>query len=98
MNAKLYIMIFSASLLLPQVTPGGWSLLLGSQRLQTMKFTSATGRFLREHVTHGKILGSALTSALSSLGLFGSLALFKELERALDPSDMTGRAALMSQP
>ena len=58
-----------------------------------MKFTTATGKFLREHVTHGRILSSALTSAVSSLGLFGSPALFKELERALDPGDSAGQWA-----
>ena len=91
MSIKIsYIMLFLVS----SASAGGWSLLLGSQIWQAIKFTSSTGKFLREHVTHGKILGSALSTAISSLRLFGSLALFKELEQALDPVDLMERAAL----
>ena len=89
MSIKMsYIMLFLVS----SASAGGWSLLLGSQRWQAMKLTSSTGKFLREHVIHGKILGSALYSAVNSLGLFGAMVLFKELEKAFDLSDSIGRA------
>ena len=52
-----------------------------------MKHTSSTGRFLHEHLTKGKLLKSILTSTISTLSLFGSLALFKKIEKAIDPSD-----------
>ena len=74
----------------------GWSVLLGHNRWHSMKFTSSTVWFLWEHVTKGNILSSALTSSISSIGLFGSLALFKEIEKAIDPTDTTGLLALRS--
>lgn len=59
-----------------------------------MKHTSASGRFMQENLTKGRLLGKALTRAISTLGLVGSLALFKEIEQAIDPSDSDGQSAL----
>ena len=59
-----------------------------------MKHTSPTGKFLREHITKGKLLKSTLASTISSLGLFGSLALFKELEKAIDPEDTSSLSVI----
>ena len=61
-----------------------------------MKYSSSTGKFLREHITKGKLIASTLTSTISSLGLFGSLALFKELEKAIDPEDTSSLNVLKS--
>ena len=69
------------------VFSGGWGILLGKNRWAGMKHTSATGRFLHKHATMGKMIKTALTSTISTLGLFGSLALFKQIEKAIDPSD-----------
>ena len=82
--------ILSLCLLLSSnlVSSGGWGSLLGKNRWAGMKHTSSTGRFLHKHVTKGKMIKSALTSTISTLGLFGSLALFKQIENAIDPSDI----------
>ena len=61
-----------------------------------MKYSSSTGKFLREHITKGKLIASTLTSTISSLGLFGSLALFKELEKAIDHDDTNSLNILKS--
>ena len=58
--------------------------------------TSSTGKFLWEHVTKGKFISSTLVSTISSVGLFGSLVLFKELERAIDPDDNASLTVLKS--
>ena len=80
----------------PLVTPRGWSILLGHTRWQQMKISSSTGKFLREHVTKGKIISSTLASTISSVGLFGSLALFKELEKTIDLNDSASLSTLRS--
>ena len=84
---KLVIPIFCFLLCLSIVHPGGWGMILGRNRWAGMKHTSSTGRFLRTHLTKVKLLKTTLTSTISTLGLLGSLALFKKIEKPIDPSN-----------
>ena len=47
-------------------------------------------------MTKGKLIASTLSATISSLGLVGSLALFKELEKAIDPEDTSSLTVLKS--
>ena len=61
-----------------------------------MKYSSSTGRWLRANAQKGKVAGKVLKSAISTLGLVGSLSLFKQLESALDPDNAEGKEFLGS--
>ena len=87
-------MIFIILFIVTSVSCSRWSVLIGCQRWQAMKHTSPIGRFLTENLNRRRVLGSALSLVTSSLGLFSVMALFKEIEQALDPSDSVGRATL----
>ena len=69
-------------------------MVLGKSRLNSMKVGTASSRWLRNHATRGRILVKVLKGSVSSLGLIGSLAIFKQLESTLEHSDSEGRAFL----
>ena len=59
-----------------------------------MKHSSASGHCMCENLTKGYLLGKTLQGAVLTLGLVGYLALFKEIEQAVDPSDTDGQSVL----
>ena len=81
------VIMFQMWWLLQPCKVGGWSVLLGKRLCSAMKHTSSSGRWMHEDLTKGCLLGKTLSGAVSKLGLVGSLALFKEIEQAIEPSD-----------
>ena len=58
--------------------PGGWSILVGRNRWNTMKYSSSAGRFMRTELTKLKALKTTMGATISTLGLVGTLAIYKK--------------------
>ena len=61
-----------------------------------MKHASSTGRFMRTELTKMKMLKTSMRTAISTLGLVGTLALYKKIESQIDPTDTENLAIIQS--
>ena len=75
---------------------GGWGILVGRNRWNTMKYTSSAGRHMRTELTKLKALKTTMGATISTLGLIGTLAIYKKIESQLDPSETEQIAIIQS--
>ena len=61
--------------------------MVGRNRWNTMKHASSTGHFMRTELTKMKAIKTSMGAAISTLGLVGTLALYKKIESQIDPTD-----------
>ena len=52
-----------------------------------MKYSSSAGRYMRTELTKLKALKTTMGATISTLGLVGTLAIYKKIESQLDPSE-----------
>ena len=61
-----------------------------------MKHTSSAGRYRRTELTKLKALKTTMGATISTLGLIGTMAIYKKIESQLDPSETEQIAIIQS--